>query len=252
MVPLTLVTSRVVRDCAEREQSAADAFAIVLYAWIDGHYGRQVTGFRAAAKALGWQERKVAGTARQLEESGWIFVERRGTSSAVMRIAHNPARRPPVLNDLVRLERRPAKAGHARRPAPSERQSDGSASDATGAAIGSVAATAAGSASDAIVETLHAASDAVHVERATHESRLSGATGGADAYAPMTKSSVGERLCPSCLGSRVPGADHLCGGAFPDIPEATYCDVDSPERFWAARLSAAFPGANFTNTEELS
>jgi hypothetical protein len=124
MVPSSVILGRLVRNANPRTQTTSDALGMKLYAFVDLQPGRTWRrGYRDAAKELGWQERTVSTTARRLAEAGLIAIEERGGhESTVLRIAHNPARDPQIINPKVDVSERSVRAGHARRQPPAERQ----------------------------------------------------------------------------------------------------------------------------------
>lgn len=234
MLPLSLIVGRITTDGSDRKQSENDAMAAVLFALIDQRRDRTwADGYRAAAKELGWQERTVATVADRLIAAGLITVESDGHTSTVLRITHNPARGADFVNPVVDLPRRNARAGHQRRASMAERRA------------GNESLSRSTRTDERVPREQPLASHAPDV--------AFDATGAGAASAPMRKASgpapgrarderpsTNERRhCLSCAGSLLPGAANPCGSAFPEDPEATFCEDPNGIR----PLVRAFPGS---------
>jgi hypothetical protein len=82
---------------------------------IEGDNGRPARNYVAIAAVLGWQPRTVETHAKHLAECGLLRIEQEGQSAAVLRVVHQPSRKPPRVNPectLVPVDRRsPPRAG---------------------------------------------------------------------------------------------------------------------------------------------
>ena len=111
MIPKEVITS----SMPSSGSTQARAIAFLVYCYIDlqsGVQGYDVKGFRYVARAIGLQPRVVAEAARRLAADGLIeLVEDMDRSAAaVMRIAHNPARR--KINKQAKLGPTPSRYRH--------------------------------------------------------------------------------------------------------------------------------------------
>lgn len=93
MIPESIITGGL-PSC---QSTTARAMCLMLFCYLDlrqGARGWPVRGFRQVARKLGVQERTVSVAAKSLAQDGLIelILTKPTSSSAVMRVVHNPAR----------------------------------------------------------------------------------------------------------------------------------------------------------------